>query len=169
MNRSVRNRIVVPVIFAALVVVSVALATPGSGVISGPVMARASFVDPVDVKFKISGHGAGRDIAQVRNARETVVQQIVIGPGGQTGWHTHPGPAVAMIKQGELTVYSSEDPHCEGTTYREGQAFVDPGQGHTHLARNLSMTENTEIWVTYFDVPAGGAFRIDAPDPGTCD
>jgi quercetin dioxygenase-like cupin family protein len=168
MNRSARNRVVVRVMFAALIVVGAALATPSSGVIGGPVLARASFVDPVDLKFKISGHEAGREIVQVQKARETVVQQIVIGPGGNTGWHTHPGPAVVMIKQGELTVYSSEDPHCEGQTYRAGEAFVDPGQGHIHLARNLSMTENTEVWVTYFDVPIGGAFRIDAPDPATC-
>ena len=24
------------------------------------------------------------------------------------------------------------------------------------------------LWATYFDVPAGGAFRIDAPNPGGC-
>jgi hypothetical protein len=27
---------------------------------------------------------------------------------------------------------------------------------------------DTELWVTYFDVPPGGAFRLDAADPGNC-
>jgi hypothetical protein len=27
---------------------------------------------------------------------DAVVQQVVVGPGGFTGWHTHPGPAIVM-------------------------------------------------------------------------
>ena len=96
------------------------------------------------------------------------MQQIVIGPAGHTGWHSHPGPAVVLVKAGELTLYSSDDPTCTGRTYSAGQAFVDSGQGHVHIGRNLSQTQNTELLVTYFDVPQGGPFRIDAPNPGTC-
>ena len=143
-----------------------ALATPGFGILSAPVLARASFTDPVDIKFKVGG--ADADIIHVRDAQETVMQQIVIGPGGHTGWHSHPGPAVALVKAGELTLYSSDDPTCTGRTYSAGQAFVDSGQGHVHIARNLSQTQNTEVLVTYFDVPSGGPFRIDAPNPGIC-
>jgi hypothetical protein len=96
------------------------------------------------------------------------MQQIVIAPGGSNGWHSHPGPAVALVKAGELTIYSSEDPTCAGRTYPAGQAFVDSGQGHVHVARNPSRSRNTEVWVTYSDVPVGGPFRLDARDPGTC-
>lgn len=148
------------------VLAGAALATPATGILSGTVLARASFVDPVDIKFKVGGLDA--DIIHVRDAQETVMQQIVIGPGGQTGWHSHPGPAVVLIKAGELTLYSSDDPTCTGRTYAAGQAFVDSGQGHVHIARNLSQTQNTELLVTYFDVPAAGPFRIDAADPGNC-
>jgi quercetin dioxygenase-like cupin family protein len=93
------------------------------GILSAPVLARASFVDPVDIKFKVGGEEA--HIIHVRDAQETVMQQIVIGPGGHTGWHSHPGPAVALVKAGELTLYSSDDPTCTGRTYSAGQAFVD--------------------------------------------
>jgi hypothetical protein len=55
-----------------------------------------------------------------------------------------------------------------GRTYSAGQAFVDSGQGHVHIARNLNPSQNTELWAIYFDVPPGGAFRIDAPAPGNC-
>lgn len=148
------------------VVAAVALATPASGILSGTVFARASFVEPVDLKFKIDD--GSQEVIQVKNARETVVQQIVIGPGGSTGWHTHPGPVVVLMKAGAMTFYSSEDPTCTPRTYSAGEAFVDSGQGHVHLARNLSQTENVELWATYFDVPPGQPFRLDGQDPGTC-
>jgi quercetin dioxygenase-like cupin family protein len=143
-----------------------AMATAPSGILSGAVLARAAFVDRVDIKFKVDeGH---EEVIQAADVRETVIQQILIAPGGNTGWHSHPGPAVAMIKTGELTVYSGDDPACLPRTYSDGQAFVDSGQGHVHVARNLSQTQNVEVWVTYFDVPPGGSFRLDAADPGNC-
>jgi hypothetical protein len=169
MSMRITNRRLVLVVIAAAIpslLAGVALATPGFNIIGATVLTRASFVDPVDIKFKLGGEET--DILHVRDAQETVMQQILIGPGGHTGWHSHPGPAVALVKAGELTLYSSDDPTCTGRTYSAGQAFVDSGQGHVHIARNLSQTQNTEVLVTYFDVPQGGAFRIDAPNPGIC-
>jgi quercetin dioxygenase-like cupin family protein len=167
MNMTTVQRGVLAVTAAVCVAMAgVALASLPSGILSGTVLARAAFPDPVDVKFKLDV--GSQEIVHVRNAQETAIQQIVIAPGGSTGWHTHPGPAVALIKAGALTLYSADDPTCTGRTYSAGQAFVDTGQGHVHLARNLSLTENLEVWVTYFDVPPGGSVRLDAPDPGTC-
>jgi quercetin dioxygenase-like cupin family protein len=142
------------------------LATPASGILSGTVVARAAFQRPVDIKFKIED--GRQEVIHAPNAQETVMQQILIAPGGQTGWHSHPGPAVALVKSGALTLLAGELPGCAPRTYTAGQAFVDSGQGHVHLAANLSATENVEVWVTYFDVPPGGAFRIDAADPQNC-
>ena len=164
-----RNRWVSTAMVAigAMTVAGAVLATPGTGILSAPVLARASFLTPVDIKFKIEGHG-GQEVIHVSDARETVMQQIVLGPGGQTGWHSHPGPAVALIKSGVLTLYSGDEHGCSPQTYTAGQAFVDSGQGHVHRAVNASATENAEVWVTYFDVPPGGAFRVDVADPHTC-
>jgi quercetin dioxygenase-like cupin family protein len=147
-------------------VAAVVLATPGSGILSAPVVARATFQDPVDIKFKVED--GRQEVFHVPNAAETVVQQVVIAPGGQTGWHSHPGPVVVLVKSGVLTFFSGEDAGCTQRSYSAGQAFIDSGQGHVHLAANLSGTENVELWATYFDVPPGGAFRIDADDPGNC-
>ncbi|HUP46357.1 MAG TPA: hypothetical protein VM779_12685 [Thermoanaerobaculia bacterium] len=141
------------------------LATPGSGIVSGAIVARASFLDDVDIKFKVD-HGS-QEITQVRDARDTVMQKIVIAAGGTTGWHSHHGPAVALVTRGALTLYSSDDPSCAGRLYSAGAGFIDPGQGHVHLGRNESGTE-TEVWVTYFDVPPGQSVRVDAADPGNC-
>lgn len=141
----------------------VALATPPSGVLSGTVVARGVFQDPVDLKFKVDGGSS--EVIHVTGAGETVMQEIVLAPNGSTGWHSHPGPVVVVIKSGTMTFY---DHTCVVRTYTAGQAFVDSGQGHTHIAKNLDQTQNLTLWATYFDVPAGGAFRINADDPGTC-
>jgi len=167
-GKTTRMVVLTSVAVAGLVtaLVRTALATPPSNIVSGTVLARASFVAPTDIMFKIKD---GREeVIHVPEAQETVMQQIIIGPLGSTGWHSHPGPAVVLIKSGELTVYSSDDPTCTGRTYSAGQAFIEHGQGLVQFAGNLSPSQNVEVWVTYFDVPPGGPFRLDAANPGNC-
>ena len=150
-----------------VVLTGAVLATPGANVL-GTIMARAAFTDPVGIMFQLKDqHARGTNVIQVRDAQDTVIQQISFQPGGHTGWHSHPGPALVLVTQGELTLHSSEDRTCAGITYSAGQAFVDPGQGHVHIGR-ASQTQSTVLWVTYFDVPPGSGVRVDAPDPGPC-
>lgn len=143
---------------------TVVLATPASNIVAATFVARAGFLDRVDFKVKLRDDG---EVIHVSQAAETVMQKIVIGPGGHTGWHSHPGPAIALITKGELTLYSGDDPTCTGRGYGENQAFVDSGQGHVHMGRNLT-SQDTEVWVTYLDVPPGTSVRIDAADPRNC-
>jgi quercetin dioxygenase-like cupin family protein len=142
---------------------TVARATPGLDVV-GTVLARAGFPDSVDIKLKLRDEP---EVIHVAGAADTVMQQIVIGPGGHTGWHSHWGPAIALVTGGELTLYSGDDPACAGRTYGAGQGFVDSGQGHVHMARNQT-GQNVEVWVTYLDVPPGETVRVNADDPGNC-
>jgi quercetin dioxygenase-like cupin family protein len=143
-----------------------AVLTPSSGIVSAPVFARARFADPTDVKFKVKAQS--EEVINVNNAQETVIQQIVIAPGGHTGWHSHPGPVVVLVTSGQMSFYDGDDPTCTVRTYSAGEAFIDSGQGHVHIARNESQSQNLELWATYFNVPFGGAFRISAPSPGNC-
>src|SRR5574341_499088 len=93
----------------AAMLTGVALATPGAGAV-GTVLARAGFAPSVDLMFRITDAGdQGTDIIHVRDAQDTVIQQITFSPGGQTGWHSHPGPALVLVTQGELTLYSADD------------------------------------------------------------
>ena len=166
------NRQLVSAIVAGAAVTALAgavLATPGSGTV-GVVAARAAFADVVDLKLSISDGYGGRENVQVRNAGDTVMQQITFAPGGFSGWHSHPGPAVVLIRSGELTFYDGDDESCSGRTFSAGQALIDPGQGHVHFAVNQGTTP-AEVWVTYFDVPPGTGsmgVRDDAPAPGNC-
>jgi hypothetical protein len=159
-------RILATIALLATAVTGVVWATPGFGILSATVVARGVFDDSVDIQFKIKD--GSQEVLHVGNTQQTVMQQIVIGPGGHTGWHSHPGPAVALVKAGTLTLYSGDAVGCIGRTFPAGQGFIDSGQGHVHMARNLSQTENVEVWVTYFDVPVGGSPRTDAVDPGNC-
>jgi quercetin dioxygenase-like cupin family protein len=137
----------------AAVGVGAAIATPGSGILDAPVLARGTLDGHLKIKQRKSG-----DVA---------VQQVIVAPGGSTGWHTHLGPAVVIVKSGSFTLYDGDDRRCRGTTYPAGKVFVDEGFGHVHIGRNEGST-NTELYVTYFGVPAGQPVRVDAPDPGRC-
>lgn len=167
-------------ILAAAVTTSagVLLLTAGSGVTS-TTPARASFVDPTDIKFKVKG--GPEDVIHVPEAADTVMHQITIQPAvnnggviGHTGWHSHPGPVVVLVTAGEMSFYDGDDPTCTVRTYTAGQAFIDSGQGHVHIARNEG-TVPLVLSATYFDVPppppppaSQNNFRIDAPAPGNC-
>jgi quercetin dioxygenase-like cupin family protein len=166
---TVKRRLTSAAVIAAVIALAagVAVATPGSGT-SATVVARAGFADHVDLELTIRDGHRGRDIIHVRNAADTVMQQIQFGPEAITGWHSHPGPAVILIKSGQLTFYSEDDRNCKGRTLSAGQAFIEP-PGLVHFAHNPSLTEITEVGVTYFDVPDDLASpRIDESAPGNC-
>ena len=128
-----------------------------------PILARGDFVERVDVKIK-AATGRGLVVSNAPGAGEVVVQEIVIAPGGTTGWHSHPGPVVVVVKAGALTYVTQDHGVCVEKTYPAGKAFVDPGQGNAHTAFNRS-GENLVLIATYFDVPVGGNQRIDVPVP----
>lgn len=147
-----------------LALTSVALATPGSGA-AGEILAEGDVLSGLDVKVKVRGHH-GTQVSEVKSPGRVVVQRIRVAPGGHTGWHTHGGPAVVVVKAGALTIHDAHDPSCTGTTYAAGTAFVDPGDGHVHIGRNLG-AETAEVLVTYL-LPTGAEPRVDAPDPRSC-
>jgi quercetin dioxygenase-like cupin family protein len=95
-----------------------------------------------------------------------VVVDITIAPGGTTGWHTHPGPALVIIKEGTFTLYDGDDRKCRSHRYGPGQAFVDEGGGHVHIGRNET-SQPVKLLVTFI-VPEGAMPTVDAPDPGNC-
>ena len=97
---------------------------------------------------------------------DVAVATITVAPGGSSGWHSHPGGAIIVVKEGTLTVYESIGHHCEVETYSAGQAFIErPGEVDQVVNNG---TARYVLWVTFPDVPAGGSPRTDEPNPGTC-
>jgi quercetin dioxygenase-like cupin family protein len=132
-----------------------ARATPSEGFTS-VILARATLGNEMPIEVENTGPA------------EALLGDNAFAPGGTSGWHSHPGPALIFVRSGTLTLYSAHDPSCTGRIYTAGQAFVDPGRGHVHIARNESGETPVEIYTVYLDVPVGGATRIDAADPGNC-
>ena len=144
---------------AALVAVGgVALATPPSG--ATPTTLGRGTLEAGD---KINTHDLK---LHIRKDLDVVTQTITFVPGGDFGWHSHPGPVFVTIVAGELTYYDSDEA-CTATVYSAGESFIDEGGGHVHYARNEGATDLV-LYATYL-VPVGAGLRIDAADPGFCD
>lgn len=116
-----------------------AAATPGSGV-NAWVMTQSS-VDGVDY----------------------IMREIIIEPGGSTGWHFHDGRLYGVIKMGTLT-HNTAQCQLDGV-YNPGDSISEPaGSDHAHIGRNLGSVP-VVLQVLYIK-PAGSPLSQDAPDPG---
>ncbi len=141
------------VVTAVTVAVTVApsWATPPSGLTNVP-LARGTNTSHGTIPLQF-----GTDVAMA---------QITVGPGGSSGWHSHPGGAIVVVQQGSITVHQSAGSQCQTTTYSAGQAFIErPGEVDDVLNTG---TIPYILFVTFPRVPQGDSPRTDQPDPGTC-
>jgi len=138
----------------------IVVATPGTGVLSNSI-SRAT----VEAFETESGTNGWSVEIETRGLSDIVTQTITLAPGGSSGWHSHPGPALVSVKSGTVTFYHGNDPSCTPHIFSTGRGFVEPG-GDIHIARNEA-TENLTLNVTYI-VPENAPQRIDQPSPGNC-
>jgi len=103
-------------------------------------------------------------------AIDIVTQIVTFQPGGNSGWHTHPGPVYFTVRTGTLTVYEGDDPTCTALVFPAGTGAVEAGAStHLHMVRNETNSV-AEALVTYM-VPVGtpqSQLRTDRPNPGNC-
>jgi hypothetical protein len=116
----------------------------------------------------VLGRGTDQSVGTlaVQWGPDTVIAENVVEVGGYSGWHSHPGVAIVIVQQGEITTYRSVGGHCVVTTYTAGQSFLER-PSDTLNAVNTGQIQ-TIIYAAFPGVPAGGPTRIDRPDPGTC-
>ncbi|QIO21262.1 cupin domain-containing protein [Haloarcula sp. JP-L23] len=113
---------------------------------------HATFTDDVGMALGVTFEQGGDEAAFVRDASTIVLARVTLEPGGTTGWHTHPGPVVVNLAEGEIEVVFSHT--CTTHTYAAGEAFVDPG-GHEEVARNPSDTQRAVAYALFLAVPDG--------------
>lgn len=119
---------------------------------------------------------------KTKDSTDIAVSNVVVSPGGTSGWHSHPGPVLVVVKTGTITFYragkhggqNGDDengdngknaPTCSRTVYPAGSAFVEvPAPDDVMLAKNEGSIEAT-VTATYF-APPRAALRIDQPWPG---
>jgi hypothetical protein len=118
--------------------------------------------DKTDNKPQTNGYCAQ---LESHDNTDIAVTNIVVVPGGHSGWHYHPGPVLVIVKTGTITFYHGDDPTCSPQVHPAGTAFVEKG-GDVGIARNEGTVEATVV-ATFF-VPAGSPTRLDAAAPGNC-
>ena len=126
---------------------------------------RAVFTDDVDLQIRNKLDGHTTSVSNSTEPSRTVVARLTVQPGAQFPWHTHPGPVIVNVSQGELTYIMAHD--CQPRDYPTGTAFVDPGRGMVHTAVN-NTDAVTVIVATFFEVSETGPLTIPVEAPADC-
>ena len=153
---------------AVLYVSGTVQATPVSPGFASEILVRA-FFERIRISSPQGGEdedGGSRVKILAKDPSDTYVVRNTVAAGAGSGWHSHPGPSVVMVKSGVASVYAGDDPSCTPVNYPAGTGFVDAGGSHVHLVRN----NGTEplVTVAFQIVPTGAQRRIDEPNPGYC-
>ncbi len=118
---------------------------------------RSQIPDAVTGQFKVKLDGHATNVINMKDLSRTAVARITVQPGARFPWHTHSGPVVVNVAQGELVYVAADD--CVERIYQAGEAFVDPGHGHVHSAFNRTSGE-TIFYATFFQIPASGPLTL---------
>jgi quercetin dioxygenase-like cupin family protein len=118
---------------------------------------RGSLSDAVSATLQIAHIGSDDAVTvEIPDLSNVAVERITFQPGAQLPWHTHVGPNIATVLQGEI-VYMGDD--CVEHSYPAGTTFVDPGHGHVHTAMNPTAGE-TVVLAVHLEAPAAGPTRV---------
>jgi len=143
--------------------IGLALTTVAAGTF---IFARHALADPVGLAIipLAQGFSAEQQIhIQSKGPNDVLQAELVFQPGGDTGWHTHPGPVIVVVKTGALT-----ETHRNGcvTVHPAGSVFFESA-GEVHRAVNQTGAV-TEVFATFIS-PAGAPPLQPTGDPGgTC-
>jgi quercetin dioxygenase-like cupin family protein len=140
------------------IALKVAWATPPTGLTRTLLMGPVVFGN-IDVQVQTDDYNAQ---LQTEGASDVYFMEITIAPGGDTGWHSHPGIVIATVKSGTATEYDGDDPDAPPIIHEAGTGFVEQ-PGHVHLVRNEGETDLE--FVVLFLVPHGSPTRTDEPAP----
>jgi quercetin dioxygenase-like cupin family protein len=116
---------------------------------------RHQFTDDVDAQLRLKLEGTSRHVVNFDPSRMAVAR-ITVQPGARFPWHTHPGPVLVAVTQGDLVYVLADD--CVERTYPVGTGLVDPGN-NVHYAFNPTAGE-TVLIATFLGVPASGPLTI---------
>jgi hypothetical protein len=102
---------------------------------------------------------------QTKGLTDVRVQKIVFAPGGNSGWHHHPGIVIAAVASGDVTFTRG----CSSTTYGPGRStgsvFVESGDHPGQASSVGGATVYATFVAPHADPPV---FRIEDAGPPTC-
>ncbi len=120
----------------AVVVPLIVVATASAGVISNQTLAQGATVREIGERIQRDGW---RVQLETQGESDVYFQDLVVGPGGHTGWHSHPGLLLITVKEGSIDWYGQD---CARRSLHSGQSFteaatphevVNPGPTNAHL------------------------------------
>ncbi len=128
----------------------------------------SEFTDDVSVQIRNKFLGRETQALNVRDGSNIAVARVTFQPGAVFPWHTHPGPVLITVVEGDFIYALADD--CIYRWYTEGTAVIDAGFGNVHMAYNPSLTDQTVVVATFLGVPDGGPLTIlaEGPDPDVC-
>lgn len=149
-------------------IASADVSTPPLPIAVEMLTSRHEFTDDIAVQVRVGPRGRPTDVVNLRDASNMAVLRFTVQPGVRFPWHSHPGLVMVTVTQGELIFVYADD--CVERRYPAGTAFVDPGFGNVHYARNPTGGE-TVLVATFLGLPASGAVTIpvDAAESTTLD
>ena len=146
--RRARNRISVIAIVAVL-----------GGVL---VYMRSAIAQVPALTFELLAAGSSLERIRINQKGPSDILQtkIVLQPGGDTGWHTHPGPVIVVVKTGAVTEFHSNG--CV-SVHPAGSVFLE-SEGEVHRVINQTSAAG-EAYATFI-LPPGSQPLYPAADPG---
>jgi len=131
------------------------LATPALG-LTPEVLGQAT-LDPFHIQtpnFKIHS----------KKEADVIVQEVTFDEDGHTGWHSHPGTPVVLVKEGHIALTLADG--CTTEVFGPGEGFVET-PGEVLIARNVGGPGEKAVAIAIFLAnPTGVPARTDEPDPG---
>jgi quercetin dioxygenase-like cupin family protein len=158
MNLSRMTVVAVTTLLVGGVAVSSAGATPPSSGDLAPVPS-----DSVSGSLDDSGRRVLRvaqDRVELKVKRATTVTSfdLTYPAGSESGWHSHPGIVVVVVKEGTVVRQTP----CESETFTVGDAFTEVGPHHvSNPGPEPAVLAITRIYPT----EDAATPRIDAPEP----
>jgi quercetin dioxygenase-like cupin family protein len=163
----IRTRLLIGTVVIACGIVGVVLATPLVGVVS-KLLSTGTINREIFEHARVALPEVGGETDQndewiarffTSGPSNFIVQDVTIAPGGNNGWHSHPGILLSTVYQGSIEWYNSK---CEPQVYNAGDSLTE--NTGTHLVRNVG-TVPAHLMVTYV-IAKDQPRRIDQPAPG---
>jgi quercetin dioxygenase-like cupin family protein len=144
------------VAIVTLVCISIGKATEPAGVVSNVELAKGRTISALKERIKV---GAEWTVSLEDSGQsEMYFQDLIVGPGGYTGWHSHPGLLLITIKEGSIDFYNKD---CVKTIYTVGQSFTEGADPHAVVNTG---SVNTRLLVAYI-IKSGEPRRIERSQP----
>jgi len=156
--------LIVAALAASVLIVTPALATPGTGFAGSPIV-NGQF-GTLDVKTAGEKTDHWGMILKTKDDTDVGSDRLTVQPGGFSGWHAHPAAVFVTVTQGSIIWYDGSNPLCTPHTYVAGNSFIEDAY-RVHNVQNASNSATAEFIAIRIN-PTGVGFRLDRPEPNNC-